>query len=197
MTHPGTPRDVDLDGWLDGIGFHPADTVAKQVGHAAAREFIANLGVMLHQLLPAGRDKSIVFTLLEDMLMRSNRALALGGGPAEQDDSYIEELKAQVAASPVGLPRDHRYEAEQRGEEPTEVAGVPAPTVVQIYKHADLDGSALWVHELTREDGRSLLVTINEAEGGVAEIEIDKPRVAEELSSALLSGRNRAWVPQG
>lgn len=197
MTHPGTPRDVDLDGWLDGIGFKPADTVAKQVGHAAAREFIANLGVMLHQLLPAGRDKALVFTALEDVLLRSNRALALGGGPAVQDDAFIEELKVQVAASPVGLARDHRYEAEQRGEEPTEVAGVPAPAVIQIYRHADPDGSAIWLYELTREDGRSLLVTIYEADGGVAEIEIDKPHVAEELSSALLSGRNRAWAPQG
>lgn len=119
MTHPGTPRDVDLDGWLDGIGFHPADTVAKQVGHAAAREYVANLGAVLHELLPAGRDKTIAFTLMEDVLVRANRALALGGGPVHQDDEYVAELRAQVDASPIGLPRDHRYEAEQRGEAPS------------------------------------------------------------------------------
>lgn len=133
MTHPGAPRDVDLNDWLDGIGFKPADTVAKQVGHAAVREFVANIGVVLHEMLPPGRDKTIAFTLLEDVLLRANRALALGGGPVDQSDETIRELQQQIAASPVGLPRDHRYEAEQRGESvfehvtdaPQDVAGVP------------------------------------------------------------------------
>lgn len=111
-----TPRDVDLNAWLDGIGFKPGDTTAKQVGHAYAREMVASVGATLHELLPAGRDKSLVFTLLEDALLRANRALALGGGPVDQSEETIGAYAAVVAASPIGLPRDARYEAEQRGE---------------------------------------------------------------------------------
>lgn len=110
------PRDVDLDQWLDGIGFKPADTRAKQVGHQAAREYVAGLGAVLHEILPPGRDKSLVFTLLEDVLMRANRALALGGGPVDQSDEYIAGLAEWIESSPISLPRDVRYEAEQRGE---------------------------------------------------------------------------------
>lgn len=172
MTHPGAPRDVNLDDWLDGIGFHPADTVAKQVGHQAAREYIANLGAVLHELLPAGRDKSIAFTLLEDVLMRTNRALALGGGPAVQSDEYIQLLRNQLDASPIGLSRDHRYEAEQRGEELEPLAGWRTS--------ADLEDVAIHVRP-----GAVLLFGNNGP--------FEEPESVEEVAAALLTARNEAW----
>lgn len=115
MTHPGAPRDVDFDGWLDGIGFKPANTTRKQQGHEAARQIVAETGRLLHGLLPAGRDKSLVFTALEDVLMRANRALALGGGP--HDD--MDDIALHMLANGGPLEKDPRlisYEAEQRGE---------------------------------------------------------------------------------
>lgn len=184
MTHPGKPRDVDLEDWLDGIGFHPANTKAKQVGHQAAREFVANLGVMLHELLPAGRDKAMTFTALEDVLMRANRALALGGGPADQSDEFIAVLAAQVAASPIGLPRDHRYEAEQRGDAASkpafrDVTGTPS----EWRTVADLD--TITVHAKPGS-----VVLLGDTEGP-----FQAPEDVEELSSALLAARNQAWPP--
>jgi hypothetical protein len=109
-------RDVDLTDWLDGIGFKPANTEAKQLGHEAARQLVARLGQTLHYLLPPGRDKSIVFTLLEDVLMRSNKALAVGGGPNQE--ATLGSLKAIIEEAGVALPEDPRieqYKAEQRG----------------------------------------------------------------------------------
>lgn len=122
--HPGPARDIDLAGWLDGVGFHPADTELKQRGHEAARLLVALLATHLHQILPPGRDKSLVFTHLEDVLVRSNRALALGGGPhpavpPELLRLLIEDAKRVLADLDSVVPYDARiaqYEAEQRGE---------------------------------------------------------------------------------
>jgi hypothetical protein len=107
-------RDVDLADWLDGIGFHPADTRRKQVAHEAARQRVADLGEDLHRFLPPGRDKSIVFTLLEDVLMRANRALAVGGGPTDVETDV--QLEAYAQNGPLTPdPRIEQYKAEQRG----------------------------------------------------------------------------------
>jgi len=187
MTHPGTPRDVDLDSWLDGIGFHPADTMAKQVGHQVAREFVANMGAVLHELLPAGRDKAMVFIVLEDVLLRANRALALGGGPADQSDEAIAELAAQVAASPIGLPRDRRYEAEQRGEVTEAVVvveGQPAPQwrVVSV-----VEGVTVY-----DRPGGVLLQT-----GTSEPVELSETNSVTDLMAHLLEACKRAWPGGG
>lgn len=124
IMHPGTPRDLDLEQWLDGIGFKMANTQRKQLGHEAARQLVADLGRTLHGLLPAGRDKSLAFTALEDVLMRANRALALGEGP--RDDLHDWELERLALNGPLEEdPRITAYKAEQRGEEsPAEPAVV-------------------------------------------------------------------------
>lgn len=75
------PFDIDLTAWLASVGYHPADTELKRLGHEAVRALFGELGVHLHYVLPAGRDKSLAFTALEDALMRANRALAVNGGP--------------------------------------------------------------------------------------------------------------------
>jgi hypothetical protein len=121
--HPGPARDIDLAAWLDGVGFHPADTELKQRAHEAVRLLVALVATHLHDMLPAGRDKSIVFTVLEDVLIRSNRALAIGGGPAdgvtvETLAEFIGSAKGSLAALHAVVPYDPRiaaYEAAQRG----------------------------------------------------------------------------------
>jgi hypothetical protein len=121
MTHPGKPRDVDLGDWLSGIGFHPADTTRKQLAHEAARQLVADLGYRFWELLPAGRDKSILYTLLEDVLMRANRALALAKGPKEDLDEAT--LQRYAASGPLETdPRVETYKAEQRGETEADTA---------------------------------------------------------------------------
>src|ERR1700755_1445312 len=114
MTHPGAPRDVDLPGWLDGIGFKPANTEVKQLAHEVARGLVGELGTILWGVLPPGRDKALVFTLLEDVLMRANRALALGEGPREHvtADDLRELLHRQVVEIPED-PRISDYKADQ------------------------------------------------------------------------------------
>jgi hypothetical protein len=111
----GTARDVDLGQWKTGIGFHPDSTVRKQRGHEAARLLVHRFGELLHDLLPPGRDKSLVFTLLEDVLMRSNRALALDG-PGTVTDDFLETLVADLAEVVTGAhvdPRIDPHKAEQ------------------------------------------------------------------------------------
>jgi hypothetical protein len=117
LTGESMNRDIDLDDWLDGIGFHPANTEAKQLGHELARTLVGNIGSALHEILPAGRDKSLAFKLLEDVLMRANRALALGGGPVRQDPEAVASMKRAIDSSPTELPQDPRideYKANQR-----------------------------------------------------------------------------------
>jgi hypothetical protein len=117
-------RDVDLADWLDGIGFHPANTELKQVGHELARSLVALVGTHLNMLLPPGREKSLVFTHLEEVLMWGNKALAVHDGPKpsvalEDAQALLTELRQAQQMIGATLPRDARieqYEAEQRGE---------------------------------------------------------------------------------
>lgn len=136
--HPGQPRDISLTDWLDGVGFHPADTELKQRAHELARLMTATYATHMHNLLPAGRDKSLVFTHLEDVLVRANRAIALGKGPRpgvelEPNEgraglrTMVAEFKQILADLDARVPYDPRiaqYEATQRGER---VNGLPVP----------------------------------------------------------------------
>jgi Lon protease-like protein len=74
-------RDVRLDEWINGTRHHPPANEATADAHAKARDLVAWLGRELHELLPAGRDKNLAFTHLEDVLMRANRAIAIHGVP--------------------------------------------------------------------------------------------------------------------
>lgn len=195
MTHPGTPRDVDLEVWLDGVGYHAPDSRAKLLGHQVTREYVASLGTMLHEVLPAGRDKAMVFSALEDVLMRANRALALGGGPADQSVAFLEVLELHVKNSPVGVTHNDNYPVAQPAE-PVTKPSEGRPEAVSIYSHNTREGATVNLHELRRDQRKTLLLTVAEpGAGGIAEIELTQPHVAEELASALLSGRNKAWAP--
>lgn len=128
MTHPGTPRDVDLSEWLRGFGFHPANTRIKQLGHEIARQQVANIAGVFHAMLPPGRERTLVFGYLEKALIFSNKALAVGGGPRPVvSDDVAEEvavlervlasLRLEGEAFGAVLPQDPRikeYEEQQR-----------------------------------------------------------------------------------
>ncbi len=74
-------RDIDLQEWLNGTRHHPPAGEDTILAHQAARNLVAKLGTSMFQLVPPGRDKSLLFTALEDVLMRANRAIAISGGP--------------------------------------------------------------------------------------------------------------------
>lgn len=137
-----TANDVDLNAWLQGLGFHPANTEVKQLGHEAARRLVAELGVTLHQILPPGKDKSIAFTALEDVVMRANRALATNGGPnehvtANQLNLVLDRLTTELPEDPrIGEYKDAqltledaadtaRTRTEEAAAEPVVLGGEP------------------------------------------------------------------------
>lgn len=208
MTNPG-PRDVDLAEWLDGIGFHPGNTELKQRAHEFVRLLAALHGTHLHQLLPAGRDKSLAFTHLEDVLMRANRALAIGGGPRdsvmpEMLNRAIEDAKRVLADLESVVPYDPRiaeYEQEQRGES---TADPLAPLEPFDYVHED---GPSYVHlemgivALASDDGSSTprpaarLATIRgkseEGPRAVVAVYMEDPEVLENLASYALSMANK------
>jgi hypothetical protein len=173
------PRDVDLAEWLDGIGFHPANTPLKQTGHELARSLVALVGTHLHQLLPPGRDKSLAFTHLEDLLMRANRALALNGGPRESvalDDAQalLADLRRAQALIGAQLPDDPRidaYKAEQRGEAAT--------------------GNQLYGEAYTQEPLPDEAAKVQEYDGTVT---TDDQEIVIDLHASVASGRVQIGV---
>lgn len=146
-THPGAPRDVDLEEWLDAVAFHPADTPLKQVGHELARQLIALLGTHLHQLLPPSREKALVFTALERARWAANQALAVHGGPRtgvqlETAQAILDDARRMAERIGAGLPEDPRiddYKAAQLAE--TWPAGANAAVVESVEQFLDADGS--------------------------------------------------------
>lgn len=125
-------RDVDLTTWLDKIAYHPAPDPAKQVAHSILRQAVANLGGLIHPLVPASDDKSTAFRLLGDFLMYANRALAVHGVPDIGGDTVqnlaalrmvLNNLEQEAAALETLLQRDARYEARQQADPEPAPAG--------------------------------------------------------------------------
>lgn len=124
--HINGPRDVDLAAWLNKSAYHPARTPVQQLAHSIARQIVANLGALMHPLVPAGDDKTTAYRLLGDVLMYLNRALAVGGGPpiSEEEVPEVEaalrgmlaSLEGEAAALEALLQRDRRYEHAQLSE---------------------------------------------------------------------------------
>lgn len=65
--------DEDLE---QSFGFHPATTVTAPK-HARVREECLLLAVWLNNFLPEGRQKSLTFTALEEVMYRANAAIAM------------------------------------------------------------------------------------------------------------------------
>lgn len=206
------PWDIDMNDWLGGVGFHPADTERKQRGHELARLMTAAYAMHLHQLLPPGRDKSIAFTHLEDVFMRANRALAVGEGPRDgvelessADGSraglrrMVQEFKNILADLEAVVPYDpriHEYEAEQRGE----VLADPAAPVLPFEYRTGEEGSLVrsLVASMTATAGpkAEFLVAVDEHDEGEnhsqrSDVYVDDPEVLEGFASYLLSAANQ------
>lgn len=58
------------------FGYHPADSEDRQIAHANCRMKYINFAAQLARDLPAGREKSIVMTKLEEAMFWSNAAIA-------------------------------------------------------------------------------------------------------------------------
>lgn len=149
------PYDVSLDEWLNIVGSHPADTPVKQLAFGVTRQAVANLGAMLHPIIPASADKSTAYRLLGEVLMYLNRALAVGGGPhVEHPDALVgaEEqlravkaaLEAEAEALGAWLQSDARYDRQQLTDPPpvtrTPVDVEPASGYVSPFKGHGHDG---------------------------------------------------------
>jgi hypothetical protein len=65
------PTDIDHR-----FNFHPAGTEEKQNAHGSVREQCRELAHFLNEKIPDGREKSIVITKLEEVMMWANAALA-------------------------------------------------------------------------------------------------------------------------
>lgn len=82
------------------------------------RKAFQKLGVELHKQLPAGRNKSLAMTHLEDSAMRAIRALSHDKPEVEEPASVVETTDATEPAK-VRKPRTPRAAAPAaEGEEP-------------------------------------------------------------------------------
>ncbi len=76
MALPGGNRMIDNADLLNRFTFHPATTEERQAEHQDVRMACLDLGDTLNAILPDGREKSVAFTKLEEVMFWSNAALA-------------------------------------------------------------------------------------------------------------------------
>jgi hypothetical protein len=173
MTRPA--YDVDLDAWRAKFAFHPADSRTKQLGHQLARKAVMALADLLHWLVPPSDDKSTAFRLLGDVLMYSNRALAVNGGPRLIEgggDEYLEQVLEAALASyaHTQLPEDPRireYEREQLAA-PDATGQTSGPVVTPAAEpgvYAEQDTAPADRFEAEFEDGDVTLRVIGGRDG--------------------------------
>lgn len=68
--------DLDPEELRNRFRFHPANTQARQQAHEKVRELFLDLIDELFPLLPASREKFLVFSHLDDACMTANAAIA-------------------------------------------------------------------------------------------------------------------------
>lgn len=192
-------RDAEAAEFRDGLGFHPANTRRIQLAHECARLLAALMGTHLVHLLPNGREKSLAKTALEDVMMRSNRAIALGKGPhpeVEEDDLtlLVADLKLVLRQLGAGLPEDPRveeYKAEQRGDAPGSVQPLEPfqyNTGVEAQMTRELE-VGLTAVEGPEPEVKIEIVNHDEGENitDSATMWVNDPEVLEELASYVLT----------
>ena len=81
------------------MGFHPADTDLKRLTHETLRTIgIAHAKAVI-DILPAGREKSLALTALQEALMWANAAVAIAGGPqAHMGVTQLNEVLADFGS---------------------------------------------------------------------------------------------------
>lgn len=74
---------MENDELIDRFRFHPAITQESQEAHNRVRQLCMELALDLNELIVDGREKSLVMTKLEEVMMWANASIARNGGPAE------------------------------------------------------------------------------------------------------------------
>jgi len=64
------------------FGFHPATEVTRPM-HEAIRKNFYEIAEWVNETLPEGREKSLVFTALQEAAMWANGSVAIGLAPLE------------------------------------------------------------------------------------------------------------------
>ena len=73
---------MDRDDLESRFAYHAPPNEATKDAHAQVRAWCRRLAMDLNELLPEGRNKSLAMTALEEVMMRSNAAIARDPMPA-------------------------------------------------------------------------------------------------------------------
>ena len=89
--------DVLREDFEHRLGFHPADTDLKRKAHETVRKLMIEAASAVASFLPAGREKSLFATAMQEATMWANAALALNGGPREHlNEDDLDDIVAGV-----------------------------------------------------------------------------------------------------
>jgi hypothetical protein len=67
---------MDIDELANRFRFHPATTDDRARAHEWVRDNVGNLAAAMNGALPEGREKALVMTHLEEVMMWANAAIA-------------------------------------------------------------------------------------------------------------------------
>lgn len=81
------------------MSHHPPPDATTGEAHGLLRDLAKAHAKAVMDLLPAGREKSVVMTHLEDALMWANAAVARNGGPA----AHIQITEIEVIRADFGI----------------------------------------------------------------------------------------------
>lgn len=93
----GPARDITREQAAHDMAHHAPNNEDRVRGHELARTTVFAATALLLEFVPPGRDKSLMYTHLEDALMRANKALAVNGGP--KDGADLEALSKSLNAA--------------------------------------------------------------------------------------------------
>lgn len=94
--------DVDVR-----LSYYPPTGPVTRDAHELVRDLSKAYGKVLMDLLPAGREKSLVLTGIEETMFWANAAIARNGGPAQHIGlTEINEIREDFDIRYPGTDRD-------------------------------------------------------------------------------------------
>jgi hypothetical protein len=75
----------EIDAWVNRMGYHKANEVTVPLHRELRHDFI-HVAEMVIRKVPAGRERSLALTSLQDALMWSNAGVAINLAPIALDD---------------------------------------------------------------------------------------------------------------